>query len=335
MIDRIKPIDQFSMDAAELFAAAPPVIDNRNKAVVFDIACPQGCTHGGRVEYSRWPTMEVPSGFPPFHPETYSETRPGFYDYKRLLPHSAEWHVNFADPRLFFGYGGPLLAQDEIMAAEHPVLGAIVEYLHRVRMEARTVVNGGNPTPVLVVGAERRCHLETTPNEDEGRPEGLYGNLFAQAPAEVVTRATKALDPPTKTNIIAIAAPMGGFGPYTHDQVERIVRTAYSGFHAAVLETRHLWGEGVPVVIHTGFWGCGAFGGNRELMAILQVFAAHLASVDHVVFHGGGDAGVEVFRRAMGKLRDLFPQPPSDGMTPVFLENVTRHGFRWGISEGT
>ncbi len=34
----------------------------------------------------------------------------------------------------------------------------------------------------------------------------------------------------------------------------------------AVGETTRLRGESCRAVIHTGFWGCGAFGGNRELM---------------------------------------------------------------------
>lgn len=42
-------------------------------------------------------------------------------------------------------------------------------------------------------------------------------------------------------------------------------------------------------MIHTGWWGCGAFGGNRRLMAILQFAAAQLAGVDAVVFHRGSD----------------------------------------------
>jgi len=33
------------------------------------------------------------------------------------------WYVNFADPRLFTAYGSGLFAQDEIQAAEHPILG--------------------------------------------------------------------------------------------------------------------------------------------------------------------------------------------------------------------
>ncbi|MCC5874926.1 MAG: hypothetical protein JJU11_01785 [Candidatus Sumerlaeia bacterium] len=334
MLDTVQPLDQLSIAAEEFFRLAPPVIIDRNKSIVFEIACPPDARHDGIIEYTRWPKMALPEDFDGFDPGVYTESRSGFYDYERLLPHSVEWHVNFADPHLFVSYGGPLMAQDEIMAAEHPVLGALVEYLGLKKMEARTLKRPGEPTPVLVVGAERRCHLDTRPNDAEGRPEGLYGNLFAHAPAEAVRRAVKPITHPEKSNIIAISAPMGGHGPYTRHDIEVILTTAYSGYKAAELETTRLWDEGVPAVIHTGYWGCGAFGGNRELMAILQVFAAHLAGVDHVVFHGGNVAGVEIFRRAMKKLPDFFPERPSEGLTNRFIDAVTAHGFRWGVSDG-
>jgi hypothetical protein len=38
-------------------------------------------------------------------------------------------HVNFADAHLFFGYGSALMAQDELQAAEMPVLCSIREFL--------------------------------------------------------------------------------------------------------------------------------------------------------------------------------------------------------------
>ena len=45
--------------------------------------------------------------------------------------------------------------------------------------------------------------------------------------------------------------------------------TLIAGFRAAVLES-----DGNAVVVHTGFCGCGAFGGHRVLMAMLQLVAA-------------------------------------------------------------
>ncbi|MCA9008157.1 MAG: hypothetical protein KDB01_00350 [Planctomycetaceae bacterium] len=61
-------------------------------------------------------------------------------------------------------------------------------------------------------------------------------------------------------------APACGFGRYTRDQIEFVLSTALTGFRAAVLESRKQRGEDVKTAIHTGYWGCGAYGGNRVLI---------------------------------------------------------------------
>src|SRR2546427_2700180 len=71
-----------------------------------------------------------------------------------------EWYVNFADPHLFVAYGSALFAQDEMQVAEHPALGALKEALDAQGHDAVTVENG-RLTPVLVMGAERRCRVTT------------------------------------------------------------------------------------------------------------------------------------------------------------------------------
>ncbi len=50
-------------------------------------------------------------------------------------------------------------------------------------------------------------------------------------------------------------------------------------------------------MIHTGFWGCGAFGGNRVLMTTLQILAAEMAGLERVVFHTGDASGSRHQRR--------------------------------------
>src|SRR5262249_17357234 len=155
----------------------------------------------------------------------------------------------------------------------------------------------GQPTPVLVRGVERRCRIATNPDAEQGRPRGLYGNNFAEAPAEAVARATTPIDPPTYTNTLAMEAPDGGWGAYRRQEIEYILSTAYTGFSAARIESAQVR-EPPRVVIHTGFWGCGAYGGNRVLMALLQLLAARLAGIDRFVFHTGDAAGTAAFDEA-------------------------------------
>jgi hypothetical protein len=262
-----------------------------------------------------------------------AEVRPDLYDYEPVpgFEGGLEWHVNFADPHLFVAYAGSLFAQDEMQVAEHPILGSLKETLEAKGMNTLTVENG-HPTPVLVAGAQRRCRVKTDANPEEGRPGGLYGNAFRSASEEAIRRATVPIVPPTVTNLVAIAAPAGGYGKYSGEEVRGILATAFSGFSAARLETERLKGPGSPLVIHTGFWGCGAFGGNRELMAMLQVVAAGLAGADRLVFHAHTEAGVKVFEQAIGRLGKWGNKGPMS--VDDMITSAVRAGYTWGVSDG-
>jgi len=131
-----------------------------------------------------------------------------------------------------------------MQCVEHPALGALGEALVANGLPAVTAEHG-RPTPVLVEGVERRCRFATDPNAAEGRPGGLYGNAFARATADAVVRATTRIEPPTVTNLIAIAAPYPGRGQYRAQEIEDALATAHTGFRAAVVESHRLRGAKV------------------------------------------------------------------------------------------
>jgi len=243
---------------------------------------------------------------------------------------STSGHLQPHPSLLFYAYGSVLFAQDEMQSAEHPALGSLVEALH-VGSHRAVVEDDSGPTPVLVTGVERRCEVAVDRNEAEGRPRGLYGNEFSAASAEVVRRATRRIDPPTISNLIAIAAPSYGMGAYTREQIERILVTAYTGFAAAVAESAAICAD-APVVIHTGYWGCGVFGGNRVLMSLLQVLAAGMAGASRLVFHTAGPEGGAPFEEALGVIRDQLV--PAGIMTAEqVIDRVTTLGFMWGMND--
>jgi hypothetical protein len=206
-----------------------------------------------------------------------------------------------------------------MQVAEHPALGSLKEALV-VAGSVTLTVERGLPTPILVAGVERRGRIDTT---------GLYGNAFARAPVDAVRRATTRLDPPTITNVIAIAAPTGD-GRYTSGQIEHILKTATSGFRAAVIDSSEQMGSAAPVVVHSGFWGCGAFGGNRVLMLMLQITAAGAAGVAQLVLHTG-EGGEESFKNACRTLAQVGDSPCS---TTDLIARVSGLGFEWGESDG-
>src|SRR5574340_1016916 len=146
------PIERLTLDAATLMIEHPPMLRNTNKLVVFNIACPAECTYGGTIGYSRWAAMPLPQRIDPMAAVGHVASRATIYDYEPVadMPGAVEWHVNFADPLLFYAYGSGLFAQDEMQSAEHPVLGALVEALHEGTHRAMTEDDKRHPTPVLV-----------------------------------------------------------------------------------------------------------------------------------------------------------------------------------------
>jgi hypothetical protein len=219
-------IDRRTFEAAQLMAQHPPRWHDPNKRVVAEVSCPPGAMYAGTIGYSRWPAMNLPPRIEPLAADLIV-VQPGFYDYRPALEGAVEWHVNFADPHLFVAYSGRLLAQDELQVAEHPALGALREALVAAGERALTV-DDGEPTPVLVTGVERRVAIATEPDADAGRPGGLYGNAFAHADPDVVRRAVTRQDPPTITNLIAMAALPGGWGAYQTDEIRTILVTAFT-----------------------------------------------------------------------------------------------------------
>src|SRR5450432_2969468 len=187
-------------DADRLLREHPLELSDANKLLVFELAL-SGERAAGTISVTRWNAAEPPN--------TLSDTEliamPGYYDYSG--DDAGVWHVNFADPHLFFAYGSSLLAQDELQCAEHPALGSVREALVAEKLAALTEENG-IATPVLVAGVERRCTLATAPSAE--RPRGLYGNEFAHAGSAAIRAATTVHRPAPRSNLIAIAAPIGG-----------------------------------------------------------------------------------------------------------------------------
>src|SRR6185503_8681975 len=122
---------------AELLAAHPPKLRHPHKRLVFELACPSGAEHAGSIELTRWAAAALPAARELAATEAAATS--GHYEYETR---DGVWHVNFADPALFYAYGSALLAQDELQAAEHPVLGSLREALLAERLPALTEENG-------------------------------------------------------------------------------------------------------------------------------------------------------------------------------------------------
>jgi hypothetical protein len=218
-----------------------------------------------------------------------------------------------------------------MQVAEHPVLASLRHGLLDAGLKPLAVEHGA-PTPALIMGVERRCRVATDPNPAEGRPGGLYGNSFSRATEDVIRRATQAIEPPTISNIIAIEAPSYGAGRYTREQIEFVLATALTGFSAVIIESRDKVSPNVQTTVHTGYWGCGAYGGNQELMPLLQLIAACGSGIDTVVFHSGPDSAG--YLKARKLLEELLPMDRETNLETLISE-IENMGFAWGQSDGT
>ena len=92
------------------------------------------------------------------------------------------------------------------------------------------------------------------------------------------------------------------------------------------------------IIIHTGNWGCGAFGGNVELHTILQIIAGVSAGVDEMIYHAVSEKsmisavqGVETLKELLTKCKDKKGKIKRD----LLINELVSKGFKWGTPNGT
>jgi hypothetical protein len=325
----LDPSYRKTFELRDIIDRYPPRLSDPNKALVFSICSPPQSQHSGKVTVTRWVASTLPEIFLRREQATSILQRIGYFTYDAPAAERMDWHLNFAHSDLFCAYGGPLFAQDEMQVAEHPACGSLRQALIDCGCLPATVGLDG-PTPILIQGVERRCSIATDPSPEDHRPFGLYGNAFARASEIAIRKAVSLISPPTRSNLIAIEAPFGGHGKYTAEEINYVLLTAFTAFEAAVRETKAV-ASSLQTVIHTGYWGCGAYGGNRELMAILQTVCAYLAGVDQLIFYTGED--LKPFTAALSTLENLAPLNE-----PIPLETLAQRlldrKFDWGESDG-
>ena len=302
----------------ELLARHPPRIEHAKKQLLFDIALSGGLT--GDVSVSRYGEIPLPKTFTPFDPDTEIVARKGYFRYSKT-DGADDWFMNFAHHDLFNGYGHFMFAQDEIQVAEHPALASLREMMLARNDELRpTTVADGAPTPVLFRDLQRTISIDT---------RSIYGARFARSEDSTIRDAVAPLEPAKLSNILAIEAPISsGNRIYIRSEIEAAVRTAYSGFRAAVLCSVAANTSATPVVVHTGNWGCGAYGGNRQLMLSIQMIAARLAGVTKLVFYCGADSKEDVASFSTELTRN-FKFKPNVSVTRV-VDRLVAKSFPWG-----
>ena len=316
-------------DTRQLVADQKPKFFHSHKELLYDLAYSKSHQGAGRIGFSRWGPRPLPDGLA--ESSVAVSSRPGFFDYAETAPgQAAEWHINFANNEIFSAWATSLFAQDEVQVAEHP--GLIAMRLAAMKEGLSLFcVEDESPRPILVTGVERRLRIDTATNPRQGRPLGLYGNAFTRATEEQIAAATTVIEPASVTNLLAIEAPSYGSGLYTPEQIRYVLETAFAGYSAAIDESGSELGF-QNAVVNTGFWGCGAYGGNRVLMLLLQMVAANLAGLSRIVFHLGDERGEPPYREALAAYEEFLRD--RDSSTDALILKIAGGGYRWGESDG-
>lgn len=245
--------------------------------------------------------------------------------------------LNFGDQNLFFAYAGSLLAQDEVQTLEFPELAGALEYMNGTAscaIEPYTLLYG-QPRPILFSGVHRMGALTLGPSAI--CPQGLYGNNFEYATPHEVEQSLKVFPWPSdqKYNILSMSALGYLSGTYTKDQIQVYIYTATLAFSMCRWHCNENAGqEGKRVIIHTGNWGCGAFGNNLELMSMVQYAAALLAGVSDIVFHTFDSHSEKVTNHAIQRFRALIEEHGEMTMDQV-VDVLVSQNLTWGESNGT
>lgn len=311
-----------SFNASELLIHYPPDVEHAKKQLLFKKALSNGLN--GQVSVQRYKEISLPLIYQPYTPETKVISHDGYFNYS--ADDSADnWYMNFAHSDLFHSYGFFMFAQDEIQVTEHPVLACIREMmLNRTDPLIPLTVEDGRPTPVLIRGAQRHLKIDTSK---------IYGARFARSDESTIKKSVVQIKPPTVSNIIAIEAPVAsGRSTYSHYEINAALRSAYSGFRAIVLSSIADLPIIKPVVLHAGNWGCGAYGGNRQLMLTIQIMAARLAGLSKIIFYNGMDHKKDVIQFDKALTRK-FKFKPGQKIESV-LNRLVARPFHWGISDG-
>ena len=322
-------LTDIKFDTNQLIKEYKPVIFDKNKFIVFKLGLKKISNNSSIINYSRWSEEELPSTFQTS--DLKLQLHQNYFDYPESTNDCIEWHLNFAHSDIFVAYGSELFAQDEMQVAEHPVLACLRESLiNSNKYEDCLTVENNKATPILITGVERKCFIETNIDSSKDRPYGLYGNNFSRASENAIKFATHLINPPTISNIIAIESPPPETGKYTKQQIEFIIKNAITGFNAAVKKSKEM-NKNAKVSIHTGYWGCGAYGGNRELMPLLQIIAAHISKIDILHFHTGNDN--QGYFSALETFKDILHFDHEINFEKL-LEILIDMNYEWGISDG-
>merc|ERR1712154_653320 len=93
------------------------------------------------------------------------------------------------------------------------------------------------------------------------------------------------------------------------------------------------------IIVHSGNWGCGAFGGNIEVHTMIQVVSAVAAGVDMMYYHSVDKKSMKKAKAGCKMLlKELYPKckDKTGGLnTKKFVAELLKKEYKWGTPNGT
>ncbi len=329
-VSHLNTIFKIEVDASTLLREYPADRYHKYKQKLYQLTAIETKLSSGQVLISKYNGTELP--LYDKHQKMDIQLVNAMFKYLSPKEGFKSWYVNFADEILFNYYGSPLMAQDELQVAEHPLLANVTEMIHEYSKKDSKyspytkdydAIPYTMPTPILIEGIERRIEIDVLPNKNN--PNGIYGNNFSKADWNDIKEAVSIFEEPTKSNIVAMEAYPGATGEYTLKQITDIFRTAYISFCAVKNQS-----DNSNVELHTGDWGTGAYGGNKILTACLQLLAATAAKIDLLVFHTFDKAS---FKKTQLLYDEIYKNAFDKNLQRV-VNKLFDMKFRWEVGDG-
>ena len=196
------------------------------------------------------------------------------------------WYMNFASDEPFNEWDSPFYGLEESQVMLMPLLYKVNSFLH-VHPESEI-------TPYTV--SCKDGFTEPSPLLFESVPQWMSINEDG-SPKEAVFKEKW-------NNIVSMKAPNHAAGRYSEGVLIFILGTLMAGFGGIQRQGKKC--KKPFAEVHTGNWGCGNFGNNKELMYLCQMLAADLAGIKKLYFHrideGAYDSALKKFKSLINEL---------------------------------
>ncbi|MCR5763901.1 MAG: hypothetical protein K6G00_11025 [Treponema sp.] len=328
--DSVSQMVKVDLEQQELLKNYPPEYGNPSKKSKYEEALSIHKGQNGKITISRWKLNDKKDSSQLIKHNLTCSVSNEYFKYEDVSTEDKMvFYLNYADPNLFGYYDGDLFTQDEIQTLEHPLLGSVMEYIDKNEtdvLRSRTEEKG-EPTPYVVENVPYWICVNINSVLPDGKILNLYGRLFSQATKDEIDLGIKPIQDERRNNIIAMAAPTptSSSTEYKRKELEKLLKTVLAAFGGAKKAAEANGHKSCH--IHTGNWGAGAFGNNRELIYFVQMIGASSIGIQELIFHS-------IDQGDLKKAQEKYNDWKGNCSFEDCLELLMEQHYTWGNPDG-